>query len=245
MRQSFVIANWKLNGSLALVDEMVNALRNNSSSATLVICPPAVLLPALAKATQGTHIQTGAQNSSEHSQGAYTGEISATMLAEAGAAFTLVGHSERRAMFHEDNQMVAAKVKAVQSAGMTAVLCVGETLQERDAGRTLEVVKEQLQAVLEDVNFSQLVIAYEPVWAIGTGKTATPEQAQQVHREIRQYVATFNAEAANKLAILYGGSVKPDNAAVLFAQQDIDGGLIGGASLQAEQFSAISSAVKG
>ncbi|WP_198675692.1 triose-phosphate isomerase [Aliidiomarina sedimenti] len=245
MRQSLVIANWKLNGNLKLVDDMVSALASARCSADVVICPPAPYLAALETATQRLNIEVGGQNCSVYSSGAYTGEIAAEMLAEVGCKYVLLGHSERRALFAEDDMLIAKKVQLAQQAGLTAVLCVGETLQQREAGKTLDVVKAQLSEVLNDVDFNRLVVAYEPVWAIGTGETATPEQAQEVHAAIRQYVATFNTDAASKLALLYGGSVKPENAEILFAQDDIDGGLIGGASLNTDQFLAICSAVKG
>jgi triosephosphate isomerase len=184
----------------------------------------------------------GAQNVSEFASGAYTGEVAATMLAESGCKFVLAGHSERRAIFGETDAQVAAKFAAAQKAGLTPVLCLGETLAEREASRTQEVVARQLDAVLDAAGvsaFGNAVLAYEPVWAIGTGRTASPEQAQEVHAFLRARVAARNAEVGAQLRILYGGSVKPANAAEIFAMEDVDGGLIGGASLVAEDFLAI------
>ncbi|RUO25261.1 triose-phosphate isomerase [Aliidiomarina minuta] len=245
MRQSLVIANWKLNGDLELVNFMVSALASESYTADVVICPPAPYLSALQQRTQNTELAVGGQNCSSFQQGAYTGEISASMLKEVGCEYVLVGHSERRSLFAEDDQVVASKLVAAQEAGLTAVLCVGESLTQREAGQTMSVVKQQLLSALQNADLNRLVVAYEPVWAIGTGMTASPEQAQEVHQEIRALLATIDAQQAQKISLLYGGSVKADNAEIIFAQEDIDGGLIGGASLVAEQFRAICSAVKG
>ncbi|MGX5914500.1 triose-phosphate isomerase [Aliidiomarina sp. Khilg15.8] len=245
MRQSLVIANWKQNGSLALVDTMVQALAKDEFQAKVAICPPAVYLAALQARCAGTSIALGAQTSSQFDDGAYTGEIAAQMLNELGCEYVLVGHSERRALFHENNDVVAAKLQAAQKAKLTPVLCVGESLQQREAGETMQVVEEQLVTALKGADLSQLVVAYEPVWAIGTGKTATPEQAQDVHAQIRELLTQHDAAHAQTVPLLYGGSVKAENAEVLFAQTEIDGGLIGGASLKADQFRAICSAVKG
>ncbi|MFT6308167.1 MAG: triosephosphate isomerase [Halioglobus sp.] len=187
-------------------------------------------------------VHLGAQNCSEAISGAFTGEVSANMLAEFGCEYVILGHSERRAIFHETSELVAAKCMAVQQAGLTPILCVGETLEQREAGNVESVIAEQLDAVLEAAGieaFDNMVVAYEPVWAIGTGKTATPEQAQEVHALIRARIASKSSSIAEALRILYGGSVKPDNAATLFSQTDIDGGLIGGAALDAESFLAI------
>jgi triosephosphate isomerase len=245
MRQSLVIANWKQNGSLALVDTMVEALANEQFQAQVAICPPAIYLAALRARSADTDIAVGAQTNSQYGDGAYTGEVAAHMLGELGCEYVLVGHSERRALFHENNDVVAAKLRAAQQAGLIPVLCVGESLQQREAGETMQIVEEQLSSALKGADLKQLVIAYEPVWAIGTGKTATPEQAQDVHAQIRKLLAQYDAEYAQSVPLLYGGSVKAENAEVLFAQADIDGGLIGGASLKADQFRAICSAVKG
>lgn len=252
MRQSLVIANWKLHGDLNLVNQMIERFSQDVSAdyaTDVVICPPAPYLSALYQNTlgcaqNGVKIKVGAQNCSEHTQGAYTGEVAAQMLQDIGCEYVILGHSERRALFAESDSLIARKLTAAQQAGLTVVLCVGESLAERESEQTIEVVKQQLGAALDGADYTRLVIAYEPVWAIGTGKTASPEQAQAVHQEIRQYLAQKSADGA-KVPLLYGGSVKADNAQVLFAQTDIDGGLIGGASLEADQFRAICRAVKG
>ncbi|MBK1734256.1 triose-phosphate isomerase [Halorhodospira abdelmalekii] len=247
MRRKIIAGNWKMNGDADLVRRIAEHAADAISGAELVVCPPYTLLP-----TAASHLPTGvglgAQDVSEYPAGAYTGEVSAAMLLEAGCRYVIVGHSERRTLYGEDNARVAAKYAAARGAGLTPILCVGETLAERDAQRTESVVGEQIDAVLEAVGataFSDAVIAYEPVWAIGTGRTAAPEQAQQVHAFIRARVAERDPEGAAVLPILYGGSVKPENAAELFAQEDIDGGLIGGASLDSEGFLAIHRAAVG
>lgn len=245
MRQSLVIANWKQNGSLGLVNSMVQALSTEHFQADVAICPPTPYLAALQARCADTKIAVGAQSNSQYDDGAYTGEIAARMLKEVGCTYVLVGHSERRALFHENNDVVAAKLHAAQQENLIPVLCVGESLQQRDAGETMKVVEAQLASALQGADLSRLVIAYEPVWAIGTGKTATPEQAQDVHAQIRKLLTQHDAQYAQAVPLLYGGSVKAENAEVLFAQADIDGGLIGGASLKADQFRAICSAVKG
>jgi triosephosphate isomerase len=223
-RVRLVAGNWKMHGSrasiAALLDELVKA-----SPSGCAVCPPFPYLAQVAERLRGTNISWGAQNASEHPQGAYTGEVSAAMLAEFGCRYVIVGHSERRQLYGESDAQVAAKYKAVSAAGMTPILCVGETLEERDAGRTEAVVARQLGAVQSEKG----VLAYEPVWAIGTGRNATPEQAQAVHAFLRKKVGADTP-------ILYGGSVKPQNAAAIFAMADVDGGLIGGASLVAKDF---------
>lgn len=244
MRRKLVAGNWKMNGShsvnaglLASVVQGVGGL-----SCELAVCPPFVYLEQVRALLAGTRVAVGAQNVSEFAVGAYTGEVSAAMLAEFGCRYVLVGHSERRSLYAESDAQVAAKFAAVQAAGMVPVLCVGETLAERDAGVTEAVVARQLLAVVDLVGVDALaasVLAYEPVWAIGTGKTATPEQAQAVHAFIRRLLAERSADVAEGVRILYGGSVKPGNARELFGQADIDGGLIGGAALVAEDFLAI------
>lgn len=251
MRQSLVIANWKLNGDLGLIDTMVDALSSGSSTyhADVVICPPAPYISALhnkalSSATDSLRLYVGAQNCSEHDSGAYTGEIAPAMLKDVGCQYVIVGHSERRNLFQETDAVIAQKVVAAQQANLTAVLCVGESLEQREQGQTIAVVTEQIKAAIGDADLTNLVIAYEPVWAIGTGKTASPEQAQEVHKAIRDYLQSEHGHG-DTVALLYGGSVKADNASVLFAQPDIDGGLIGGASLDTEQFRAICSAMKG
>lgn len=244
MRRILVAGNWKLQGSLTMVEDMVSAIRNELRDDVNVDCaifPPAVYLPAVAAQAEGSALYFGAQDVSAHEQGAYTGEIAAGMQKEFGCQMVLVGHSERRSYHAETSQQVAQKALAAQKAGLIPVVCIGETLDERESGQTEVVVAEQLSAVLdaEGINLEQMIVAYEPVWAIGTGKTASPEQAQQVHAFIRQMLKNADEQAAEKIQILYGGSVKPDNAKTLFAEDDIDGGLIGGASLKAESFMGI------
>ncbi len=206
------------------------------------VCVPYPYLAQAQAALQGSCVAWGAQNLSQHEQGAYTGEVAPGMLSDFGCRYVIVGHSERRALFHDSDEIVAAKFDAALKVGLTPILCVGETLAEREAGVTEQVVARQLDAVLRQAGVqgvSKSVVAYEPVWAIGTGKTASPEQAQAVHAFIRQRVAQQDAAVAQGLRLLYGGSVKPGNAAELFAMPDIDGGLIGGASLVAEEFVTI------
>lgn len=243
-RQPLIAGNWKLNGSRQSAVELAKAVAAGSGvlSAKVLVCPTFVHLADVLGVVGDSAVHLGAQNCSEASSGAFTGEISAQMLTEFGCEYVILGHSERRALFLESSSQVAAKCLAVQSAGMTPILCVGETLEQREADQVESVITEQLDALIEAggiAAFDSLVVAYEPVWAIGTGKTATPEQAQAVHALIRQRVASHNAETAAALRILYGGSVKPDNAKTLFAQADIDGGLIGGAALDAASFLAI------
>lgn len=244
-RDMWVAGNWKMNGSVSFVRSLLQDLtqRVDSQPTTKVLVfPPAIYLPLVSELLKGTPIQWGAQNLSEHDEGAYTGEISGAMLREFGCQYVIVGHSERRSLYGETNQQVAEKFRAAQRHGLKPILCVGETLQQREQEQTLEVVLAQLNAVINEVGvdaLSQGLIAYEPVWAIGTGLTASPEQAQEVHRSLRQAVAAQSEKVANLLPILYGGSVKPDNVADLFAMPDIDGGLIGGASLKSPDFLAI------
>jgi len=211
----------------------------------LLICPPYPYLASVAAQVSGSGVLLGAQTVSEYSIGAFTGEISTSMLKDVGCDYVIVGHSERRALYAESSEAVAAKFKAVIESGLTPVLCVGETLAEREAGSTKAVLDEQMDAVLNAVGidgFATAVVAYEPVWAIGTGMTASPEQAQDVHRHIRSRMEAQNKDIAEATLILYGGSVKSDNAAGLFSMPDIDGGLIGGASLKADDFLAIANA---
>ena len=237
-----------MNGSDAANVELVDGIvagMPQSDGIELLICPPFPYLAAIAAKLSGTGVALGAQNVSQHEAGAYTGETAPSMLSDVGCTYVLVGHSERRAIMDESSEMVAAKFQAAQDAGLIAVLCVGETQQQREAKQTEEVVDEQLNAVIDSSGiqaFSNAVIAYEPVWAIGTGLTATPEQAQDVHRHIREVLATRNQDVADAVRILYGGSVKGDNAAGLFSKPDIDGGLIGGASLKSADFLAIAEA---
>jgi triosephosphate isomerase (TIM) len=233
-RTRLVAGNWKMHGSRtanrALLDGILKGLERDG--AQCAVCVPFPYLADVQQWLQATPIAWGAQNVSEHAKGAYTGEVAASMLAEFGCRYAIVGHSERRQLYRETDEQVAAKFVAAQSAGLTPILCVGETLEERDAGRTEEIVGRQLDAVQGRAKFGSAVLAYEPVWAIGTGRNATPEQAQAVHAFLRKKVS-------NDTAILYGGSVKPQNAQALFANPDVDGGLIGGASLVAEDFLAI------
>jgi len=216
-----------------------------ADNVSLLVCPPFPYLASVASQLQGSAVELGAQNVSEHEAGAYTGEVAPAMLRDVGCRYVIVGHSERRALYGESSVQVAEKMAAALGAGLVPILCVGEMLEEREAGRTEEIVGKQLAAALERngiAAFKGSVIAYEPVWAIGTGKTATPEQAQDVHRYIRSVLADEDASVAETVQILYGGSVKGDNAAGLFAMPDIDGGLIGGASLKPADFLAIARA---
>ena len=241
MSRKLVVGNWKMNGSRAANAELLAALKAAGPwVAEVAVCAPAVYLGEVALSLQGDNIKWGAQDCSAFEAGAYTGELSAGMLAEFGCRYVLVGHSERRAMHGESDQLVADKAKAALAHRLTPIVCVGETLAEREAGQTDVVVKRQLSAVIHTLAHCvpQIVVAYEPVWAIGTGKTASPEQAQAVHALLRAQLKAATEHAAD-MKILYGGSVKADNAAVLFAQPDIDGGLIGGASLKAADFAAI------
>lgn len=244
-RVPMVAGNWKMNGSrvesAALVDNLVRAL-SLAKGTEVVLCPPSILIPLVAEKLKGSTLTWGGQNLSPHASGAYTGEISGQMLRDFGCTYAIVGHSERRMLYGEDDKVVAEKFAAAQAAGLTPILCVGETLDERESSRTEAVVERQLEAVLSRHGIGSLnkaVVAYEPVWAIGTGRTATPAQAQDVHRFIRAKLVAQDKSVASALRILYGGSVKAANAKELFGQADIDGGLIGGASLQAEEFLAI------
>ena len=246
MRRKLVAGNWKLQGSRefahALVADIVEA---GVAGVELVVLPPYPYLGELVAKFDGNGVAFGAQDVSAHDKGAYTGEVAAAMLADVGARYTLVGHSERRQYHAESSAVVARKFVAAKAAGLVPILCVGETLDERESGATEDRLREQLDAVVEAAGTSAMadaVLAYEPVWAIGTGRTASPEQAQAVHAFLRGEVARRDATIADSLPLLYGGSVKPDNAASLFAQADVDGGLIGGASLVAEDFLAIASA---
>ncbi len=217
----------------------------HSGSVKLLICPPYPYLTELAQKLSGTDLALGAQNVSQHASGAHTGEISPGMLKDVSCEYVIVGHSERRAMMGETSDIVAAKFGAALAAGLKPILCIGETLEERETDRTEAVIDEQLNAVLDSAgveSFSTAVVAYEPVWAIGTGRTASPEQAQDVHRHIRAAISSRSEAIASSIQLLYGGSVKGENAAGLFTMPDIDGGLIGGASLKAGDFLAIAAA---
>jgi triosephosphate isomerase len=231
-RVRLVAGNWKMHGSrasnAALLDALLKGI-GQEKGVECAVCPPFPYLQQVCERLQGSSIAWGAQNVSEHTQGAYTGEVAAAMLKEFGCRYVIVGHSERRQLFGESDAQVAAKFAAAQAAGLASILCVGETLAEREAGRTEEVVGRQLNAVTRVCSFGTAVLAYEPVWAIGTGRNATPEQAQEVHQFLR-------ARLSPDVRILYGGSVKPQNAAAIFRMRDVDGGLIGGASLVAQDF---------
>lgn len=245
MRTPLIAGNWKMYGSRERVGQLIADIRaqlDPNGRAELLVLPPFPYLGLVGSQLDGVPVDLGAQDVSAYSEGAYTGEVSAGMLADCGCSHVLVGHSERRTLHGESDELVAAKFIAAQAAGLKPVLCVGETLEERDQGRTEEVVQRQVGRVLQEAGigaFSDAVLAYEPVWAIGTGRTASPVQAQAVHAVIRAQLAAEDATIAGQVRILYGGSVKPDNAAEILAREDIDGGLIGGASLQAESFMAI------
>ena len=245
MRVKLVAGNWKMNGNLAANQTLLAALPPLLSRLTgmnCAICAPYPYLAQVEQALKGTNIVWGAQDVCQYDNGAYTGGVSAAMLADFGCSYVLVGHSERRVIFGESDQLVALKFATAQKAGLTPILCVGETLAERESGVTEQVIARQLDAVIGNSGVAALartVIAYEPVWAIGTGKTATPDEAQAVHAFIRARVAVQDARVAAGLVIQYGGSVKASNAQTLFSMPDIDGGLIGGAALIAEEFAAI------
>jgi triosephosphate isomerase len=251
MREFLIAGNWKMNGSSAANVELVAGIVAGvptGSGFSLLVCPPFPYLASVVEQTKGSPVKVGAQTVSEHEKGAFTGEVAPGMLSDVGCDYVIVGHSERRALYGETSEQVAAKFQAAQVAGITPILCVGETLEEREAGTTESVIDEQLGAVMDAAGvgaFAAAVIAYEPVWAIGTGMTATPEQAQDVHRHIRAQLAAQDGSIAANVQILYGGSMKGENAAGLLAQPDIDGGLIGGASLKAEDFLAIAQAAAG
>ncbi len=245
MRRPLVAGNWKMNGSRSESAALLDGVKKGVSSASkaeVAVCPPFILVPLAAEKLAGSAVAWGGQNLSVHKSGAYTGEISGPMLKDYGCTYVIVGHSERRTLYGENDALVAEKYAAAQTAGLIPILCVGETLQEREANQTEAVVARQLDAVFEKHgigSFAKAVIAYEPVWAIGTGKTASPQQAQDVHRFIRGRLAARDKAVAESMRILYGGSMKGSNAGELLAQPDIDGGLIGGASLQAEEFLTI------
>ena len=247
MRRKIVAGNWKLHGTRDFATRLVGEIAATSvAGVELVVLPPLPYLGDLIEDFEGTPLQFGAQDVSSNQEGAYTGEVSAKMLVDVGARFGLVGHSERRQYHHESSEHVARKFLAAVNAGLRPILCVGESLQQREAGLTEDVIASQLRPVLDLVSaaaFDGAVVAYEPVWAIGTGRTASPAQAQAVHAFIRGEVARYDARIADSLPILYGGSVKPDNASELFSQPDVDGGLVGGASLVAADFIAIARAV--
>ncbi|WP_397532892.1 triose-phosphate isomerase [Roseateles sp.] len=241
MRRKLVVGNWKMHGSRAANALLLSGLKEAGPwSAEVAVCVPFPYITETALALTGSQVSFGAQDCSAREQGAYTGEVSSVMLADVGCRYVIVGHSERRAYHAESDQLVADKAKAALAHGVTPIVCVGETLAEREAGQTELVVKRQLSAVIHTLThcIGEIVVAYEPVWAIGTGLTASPAQAQAVHAVLRNLLSAATQKAGS-MRLLYGGSVKPDNAAELFAQPDIDGGLIGGAALKAADFSAI------
>jgi len=253
-RRAIVAANWKMNGNSALVNTMVTGLSDIklAENVDVVICPSfpylSELNSELSKANVATNLFVGSQNVSEHDSGAFTGEVSTNMLKELSVNYVIVGHSERRSLYKETSTQVAHKVNSALNAGLTPILCIGESESERATEQTETVLASQLQPVIDEVGiekFVDVVIAYEPVWAIGTGKTASSEMAQETHQFIRQFLAQNNELVAAKVPLLYGGSVNATNCEELFAQADIDGGLIGGASLKVEQFSSICLAAKG
>jgi triosephosphate isomerase (TIM) len=242
MRRPFIAGNWKMHGTRAENAQLIEGLLLGLPAqppAEIAVCPPFVYLWEVGRMLKASSIALGAQSTCAEQVGAFTGEVSAAMLKDVGCRYVIVGHSERRALYKEDDALVARKFVATQSQGLTPILCVGETLDERERGQTAKVVSRQLAAVLDVVGASamrQAVVAYEPVWAIGTGKNATPDQAQEVHAHIRAELAQRDANMAAELRILYGGSVKAANAREIFAMPDVDGGLIGGASLKADEF---------
>jgi triosephosphate isomerase len=247
MRTTLIAGNWKMNGNLASVIELVEGIKaGRVANAELILCPSSVFLMKVGGMLDGTDISLGAQNVCDQASGAYTGEISASMLKESGCRYAIVGHSERRAHYLESDQLVASRFAMAVQSGLTPILCVGESLQEREQGATETVVARQLDAVIDSQGVSAIahcVIAYEPVWAIGTGQVATPDQAQAVHRFIREKIAMLDSVIAEKVQILYGGSMNRGNARDLLSQPDIDGGLIGGAALNASDFLAIGQSV--
>jgi triosephosphate isomerase (TIM) len=247
MRRPLVAGNWKMHGSRADNARLIEALIEASDTAPcdVLVCPPFVYLWETGRQLKGSTIALGAQDVCAEAQGAFTGEVSAAMLKDVGCRYAIVGHSERRALYREDDALVARKFVAAQAGGLVPILCVGETLEERERGLTGEVVARQLDAVLAVAGvaaFASAVLAYEPVWAIGTGKNATPEEAQDVHGFVRDRIAARDATIAGTLRLLYGGSVKAANAAELFGKPDVDGGLVGGASLKADEFVRICAA---
>ncbi|WP_334188486.1 triose-phosphate isomerase [Noviherbaspirillum sp.] len=244
MRRKLIAGNWKMNGSLAANGNLLASIKAGlpGSACDVAVCVPAVYLAQTQSELSGSKIAWGGQDVSAHESGAYTGEVSATMLRDVGCRYVIVGHSERRSYHNESDEVVARKALRAAASGLTPIICVGESLEERESGETDEVVARQIDAVLavmDEESLKGVVVAYEPVWAIGTGKTATPQMAQDVHAFLRQRLGAKSVVAGEKVRILYGGSMKPDNAKELLSMPDIDGGLIGGASLKASDFLAI------
>ena len=246
MRKKVIAGNWKMNKDLhqsqKLVSEIINGL-GKDTKADVIVCPPFISLSEVNSLLKGTQIKPGAQNMFYEESGAFTGEVSADMLKSVGCEYVILGHSERRVIFNEPDELINKKIKAALAKGLKPIFCIGELLEQRENGETMQVVSRQVEKGLEGVSAEQMknvIIAYEPVWAIGTGKTATPEQAQEVHSFIRELVAKkFSVSVAENLIIQYGGSVKPDNAGELLSQKDIDGALVGGACLKADSFLGI------
>lgn len=244
MRQPLVVGNWKMNGSRKLTVDLLDSISNGIDAkiaSEVAVCIPNVFISLATEAVRSTNLTIGAQTVSEFEAGAYTGEISASMLEDIDCRWVIIGHSERRALYNETNEALVLKVLAAQQSGITPIFCVGESETDYKEGRTFKVIESQVTALLNNamVSLDNLVLAYEPVWAIGTGLTATPEEAQEVHAFIRNLLRERSVELADEVRIIYGGSVKPTNAEELFDQQDIDGGLIGGASLDANAFISI------
>jgi len=249
MRKKIIAGNWKMNGTLAETEKLITDLlagNSNSEKCQVVVCPPFTSLDRAAKLLNRTHISLGAQEVSAQKSGAYTAEISAEMLLTVGVTWVILGHSERRQYHQESDKMVNARAKVALAANLTPIICVGETLEQRESKQTESIIGSQIDGTLSELDADSIrksVIAYEPVWAIGTGKTATPDMANEVHRFIRERIRAVDRQAADLIPVLYGGSVKPDNAAELLSQPDIDGALVGGASLKADDFIAIINAV--
>jgi triosephosphate isomerase len=244
MRQVMVAGNWKMNGSRNSVQQLIDGIKAGMAGvkAEVVVCPSYVFIPAVADSISGAGIRLGAQNMCEQDSGAFTGEVSGPMLKDFAVDYVIIGHSERRSLYGESDALTAEKYAAVLKNGLKPIFCIGETLEERESGVTEKVIARQLDAILDSAGVASLasaVLAYEPVWAIGTGKTASPQQAQEVHAFIRNKIVGLDRDIAAGLRILYGGSMNPANAAELIAQPDIDGGLIGGASLKADDFLTI------
>lgn len=243
-KKQFVAGNWKMNGSLAENRELLNELMElvKDTDAEVVVFPPAIYIQQVASITEGSNIKVGVQNVSAEAKGAFTGEISLAMVEDFGCRYVLIGHSERRTLYGETDADVAKKMKAVVDAGLIPVICVGETLEERESGRTEAVIKQQLTSVIDAIGieaFKEAIVAYEPVWAIGTGKTATPEEAESVHNFILCTLKSYDDKISNLVRVVYGGSVNASNVESLFAQENIDGALVGGASLKAKEFAKI------
>ncbi len=247
MRRNIIAGNWKMNYNLSetedLISKLVNGLKDEKLNCDVIICPPFTSLSLASSMTKSSNIKVGAQNLYFEENGAFTGEISASMILGAGCDFVIIGHSERRTIFAENDEIINKKIKKALSSNLKPIFCVGETLEEKESGVTKEIIKKQVVNGLKDINeksLENIILAYEPVWAIGTGKTASPAQAQDVHNFIRGIISSlYSKSSADRLIIQYGGSVKPDNAKELLSQEDIDGALVGGACLKAESFIAI------